>query len=157
MIGELKNVWEEGSEEEQEILRLALQAIRQKRERNSSFISGFLGLKGELVDERTYRFHIPITVFMHNSSGAVHGGLLATLVDSVMGSLVNRSLSPEEYAVTTELKMNYLRPGKGETLRAEATFLHRGQTLVVMEASVYDDRNKRVAHGTGTFMVLKRP
>ncbi|MDF2678944.1 MAG: PaaI family thioesterase [Brevibacillus sp.] len=156
MIEELKNICEEGSEEEQQILALALQSIRQRRERKSAFLSGFLGLQGEFVDERTYRFEIPLTVFMHNSGGAVHGGILATLIDSVMGSLINRSLPPEEYAVTTELKINYLRPGKGEKLRAEATFLHRGQTLVVMEGSVYDDRNKRIAHGTGTFIVLKR-
>ncbi|MFD2370775.1 PaaI family thioesterase [Brevibacillus sp. GCM10020057] len=156
MIEELKGILEEGSEEEQQILALALQAIRQRRERGSSFLSGFLGLKGEFVDERTYRFEIPLTVFMHNSGGAAHGGILATLVDSVMGSLINRSLPPEQYAVTTELKMNYLRPGKGERLRAEATFLHRGQTLVVMEGSVYDERDKRIAHGTGTFIVLSR-
>lgn len=156
MIEKLKNICEEGSEEEQQILELALKSIRQRRERKSAFLSGFLGLQGEFVDERTYRFEIPLTVFMHNSGGAVHGGILATLIDSVMGSLINRSLPPEEYAVTTELKINYLRPGKGEKLRAEATFLHRGQTLVVMEGSVYDDRNKRIAHGTGTFIVLKR-
>ncbi len=156
MIEELKNICKEGSEEEQQILQLALSSIRQRRERKSAFLSGFLGLQGEFVDERTYRFEIPLTVFMHNSGGAVHGGILATLIDSVMGSLINRSLPPEEYAVTTELKINYLRPGRGETLRAEATFLHRGQTLVVMESSVYDDRNKRIAHGTGTFIVLKR-
>ncbi|HZG83116.1 MAG TPA: PaaI family thioesterase, partial [Brevibacillus sp.] len=72
------------------------------------------------------------------------------------GSLINRSLPPDKYAVTTELKVNYLRPGLGESLRTEATFLHRGQTLVVMDTSIYDDRNKRVAHGTGTFIVLDK-
>jgi uncharacterized protein (TIGR00369 family) len=156
MIEEVKNIWEEGNAEERKILELAVQAIRQKRQRNSAFLSGFLGVQGEFVDERTYRFKLPLTPFMHNSGGVVHGGILATLIDSAMGSLVNRSLPPEEYAVTTELKINYLRPGKGEQLRAEATFLHRGQTLVVLEGSVYDDRNKRIAHGTGTFIVLKR-
>lgn len=156
MIEELKNIAEEGSEEEQQILALALSAIRHRRERGKAFLSGFLGLNGEFVDERTYRFDIPLTVFMHNSGGAVHGGILATIIDSAMGSLINRSLPPEEYAVTTELKINYLRPGKGERLVAEATYLHRGQTLVVMESTVYDDRGKRVAHGTGTFIVLKR-
>lgn len=158
MIEELKNVWAEGNDEERKILELALQAIRQKRERKSAYLSGFLGLKGEFIDEtkQSYRFELPLTVFMHNSGGAVHGGILATLIDSAMGSLINRSLPPEQYAVTTELKINYLRPGVGKRLRAEATFLHRGHTLVVMEGTVYDERNKRVAHGTGTFIVLNR-
>lgn len=156
MIEEINNIWEQGSDEERKILELAVSAIRQRRERNSAFLSGFLGLEGEFVDENTYRFEIPLTVFMHNAGGAVHGGILATLIDSAMGSLVNRSLPPEKYAVTTELKVNYLRPGRGERLRAEASFLHRGQTLVVLEGSVYDERNKRLAHGTGTFIVLNR-
>ncbi|GED69148.1 hypothetical protein BRE01_28500 [Brevibacillus reuszeri] len=57
MIEELKNIWTEGTEDERKILELAVQAIRQKRERNSSYVSGFLGLKGEFVDEakQTYR------------------------------------------------------------------------------------------------------
>lgn len=156
MIEELKNIWEEGSEEERELLALTLQSIRQRRERKSVFLSGFLGLQGRFLDDRTYSFEVPITTFMKNSTGAVHGGILATLIDSTMGSLINRSLPPDKYAVTTELKVNYLRPGLGESLRTEATFLHRGQTLVVMDTSIYDDRNKRVAHGTGTFIVLDK-
>lgn len=158
MLDELKNIWSDGDEEERRILELAVQAIQQKRERNSSFISGFLGLKGEFIDDakQSYRFELPLTPFMHNSGRAVHGGILATLIDSAMGSLINRSLPPDQYAVTTELKLNYLRPGKGERVRAEASFLHRGQTLVVMEGTVYDDRNRRIAHGTGSFIVLSR-
>ncbi|MBY0086587.1 PaaI family thioesterase [Brevibacillus sp. M2.1A] len=158
MLDELKNIWSDGSEEERRILELAVAAIHQKRERNSAFISGFLGLKGEFIDEerQSYRFELPLTPFMHNSGGVVHGGILATLIDSAMGSLINRSLPPNQYAVTTELKLNYLLPGTGERLRAEASFLHRGHTLVVMEGSVYDDRDRRIAHGTGTFIVLSR-
>ncbi|WP_400162832.1 PaaI family thioesterase [Brevibacillus sp. TJ4] len=156
MVEEIQELWEGGSEEEREILQLAVQAIRQKRERNSAFISGFLGLQGEFLDESTYCFEIPLTPFMLNARGVVHGGIVATLIDSTMGSLINRSLSSNQYAVTTELKVNYLRPGKGERIRAEARFLHRGQTLAVLECSVYNERNKRLAHGTGSFMVLTR-
>jgi uncharacterized protein (TIGR00369 family) len=156
MIEELQNLWEEGSEEERALLQLAVQAIRQKRERNRAYISGFLGLQGEFIDEDTYCFEIPLTPFMHNSGGVVHGGILATLIDSTMGSLINRSLPEDQHAVTTELKVNYLRPGKGERLRSVARYIHRGQTLVVMECSVYNERGKRLAHGTGTFIVLNR-
>lgn len=156
MVEEIKKLWEEGSEEERNLLQLAVQAIHQKRERNRVFLSGFLGLQGTFLDENTYSFDIPITPFMHNSGGAVHGGILATLIDSTMGSLINRSLPYDQYAVTTELKVNYLRPGKGERLRSEARFLHRGRTLAVMECSVYNERNKRLAHGTGSFIILQR-
>ncbi len=156
MIDEIMEIMEQGSDEERQIMQLAVQAIRQRRERNSAFLSGFLGLKGTFLDEKTYQFIIPVTPFMHNPLGVVHGGILATLIDSTMGSMINRSLPPDRYAVTTELKVNYIRPGKGEKLRSEATILHRGQTLVVCQGSVYDERDKLLAHATGTFMVLKR-
>lgn len=149
-------IYDTGSDEEKEILRLALQSIRQRRERKSAYISGFLGLQGQFLDERTYQFIVPVTPFMHNPLGVVHGGILATLIDSTMGSLVNRSLPEEQYGVTTELKLNYLRPSKGGTLRSEASILHRGQTLIVLQGAVYDERDRMLAHGTATFMVLQK-
>ncbi|MBO8165214.1 MAG: PaaI family thioesterase [Brevibacillus sp.] len=158
MLDELREIWESGSEEERELLTLAVKAIRQKRERNSAYMSGFLGLSGQYLDEekRTYQFIVPVTPFMYNRLGVVHGGITATLIDSAMGSLVNRSLPQGRFAVTTELKINYIRPGTGKQLRVEATILHRGQTLVVCQSSLYDDANRLVAHATGTFMILSR-
>lgn len=154
MLEELQKVVESGSEEEKALLGLALQAIRQKRERKSYFLSGMLGLQGEFLDETTYQFLAPITPFMHNSLGVVHGGITATLLDSSMGSLVNRTLPKGQYAVTTELKINYIRPGKTGRLRSEATFLHKGKALVVCTASMFDEKDRLVAHATGTFMIL---
>jgi uncharacterized protein (TIGR00369 family) len=156
MIEEIQQIYERGSEEERQILQLAVQAIRQKRERKSAYLSGFLGLKGTFLDEHTYQFIVPVTPFMYNSKGLVHGGILATLIDSTMGSLVNRSLPEDQFAVTTELKLNYIRPGKGERLRSEASVLHRGKTLVVLQGSVFDERDRLLAHATGTFMILNR-
>ncbi|UFJ39353.1 PaaI family thioesterase [Brevibacillus humidisoli] len=159
MLEELREIWENGTEQEREVLALAAQAVRRKRERNSAYLSGFLGLSGEYLDEekRTYQFIVPITPFMHNSLGVVHGGITATLIDSTMGSLINRSLPNGRYAVTTELKINYIRPGTGKQLRCVAAILHRGQSLVVCEASLYDDVERLVAHATGSFMLLGHP
>lgn len=154
MIDDLQEIWQNGNDEERKILELAMQAIRQKRERNSAYLSGFLGLQGIYLDENTYQFIVPITPFMHNPLGVVHGGVLATLIDSTMGSLINRSLPSGQFAVTTELKVNYIRPGKGETLRSQASILHRGQTLIVCQGSVYDERDRLLAHATGTFIHL---
>jgi len=153
---EWQAIWENGSEEERAILQLAIQAIKQRRERNSAFISGFLGLRGQFIDERTYQFIVPVTPFMHNPLGIVHGGILATLIDSAMGSLVNRILPEQKYGVTAELKVNYIRPGKSGTLRAEASILHQGQTLIVCQGSVYDERDRLLAHATSTFVVLDK-
>ncbi|WP_139491417.1 PaaI family thioesterase [Brevibacillus dissolubilis] len=157
MMEEIKDIYENGSDEEREILELTLSAIRQRRERGSSYVSAFLGLSGQFVDEDTYQFIVPITKYMDNNLGMVHGGITATLIDCTMGSLINRQLPPDLVAVTTDLQTRYLRPARGKHVRSEASFIQRGRKIVVIEGRVYDDRDNLVAHGTGTFMLVPRP
>ncbi|MFB0831149.1 PaaI family thioesterase [Brevibacillus laterosporus] len=157
MQEEWKQIMMEGTDEEREILRLALQAIKQKRERNSAYLSGFLGLQGAFIDERTYQFEVPITPYMHNSLKIVHGGVTATLIDNTMGSLINKVMAKEgKAAVTSDLQIRYLRPGKGQKLKSVAKLIHRGGLMAVMEGSVYDDQDRLIAHGTGTFVIIDR-
>jgi len=150
----LKQVAMTGSDEEQALLRLTLQAIRQKRERGSAYLSGFLGLSGEFVEEGVYQFRVPITPFMRNRGGNVHGGIIASLADSTIGSLINRSLPSGKVAVTAEMKVNYLRPGRGRELVSRARLVHRGQRLAVGECEIFDDRGRRIALSTATFYIL---
>ncbi|OYD08963.1 PaaI family thioesterase [Paludifilum halophilum] len=154
---QIRSVMEEGTEEEKEILRLAVQAIRQKRTRNSAYPSGFLGLSGSFVEEGVYRFRLPITAYMLNRGGVVHGGITATLADSTMGSLINKSLPENSYAVTVEMKVHYLQPGRGRELISDARMIRLGQTLAVAECRIANERGHQIAVATGTFSVLKRP
>lgn len=153
---ELLKLCEEGTEEEKEILALAVQAIKQKRERKSAYLSGFLGLSGQFVEEDIYEFRVPITPFMMNRAGMVHGGITASLADSTMGSLINQRL-PEGYAgaVTTEMKVNYLAPGRGEYLISRAKLLHMGQTLATAACEIRNEQGKLIAYATGTFYILR--
>lgn len=153
----LKEITETGTQEEQEILRLAVQAVRQKRERGSAYLSGFLGLAGEFTEEGTYRFRIPITPYMKNRGGIVHGGITATLVDSTMGSLINKSLPEGKAAVTVEMKVNYLEAGIGEELISEARLIRLGQTLAFADCKVENERGKRIVHATATFAIIPLP
>nr|WP_089964723.1 PaaI family thioesterase [Lihuaxuella thermophila] len=156
MSAELLKLCEEGTEEEKEILALAVQAIRQKRERKSAYLSGFMGLKGRFVAEDEYEFRVPITSFMMNRAGMVHGGITASLADSTMGSLINQRL-PEGYggAVTAEMKVNYLAPGRGEYLISRAKLLHMGQTLATAACEIKNDKGRLIVYATGTFYMIK--
>lgn len=153
---QLVQVWQEGTEEEREVLRLALQAISQKRERKSEYLSGFMGLKGRFISEDEYEFRIPITPFMMNRVGMVHGGITATLADSTIGSLINQSL-PSGYvgAVTTELKMNYLKPGLGRELVSRAKLLHMGSTLAMATCVITNEKGSLISHATASFFMIK--
>lgn len=155
LTAELLQTWEQGTDEEKEILALAMQAIKQKRERKSAYLSGFMGLTGEFIDENVYQFRVPITSFMMNRAGIVHGGITATLADSTMGSLINKKLSEGYGAVTSEMKINYLKPGRGKELICQAKIVHQGQTLVVAQCEIRDDRGKLIILATGTFYVFR--
>ncbi|RAL25667.1 PaaI family thioesterase [Thermoflavimicrobium daqui] len=153
---EIMQVLQQGSDEEKELLRLTLQAIHQKRERSSAYLSGFMGLSGQFIDKDTYEFRIPITPFMMNSIGIVHGGIIASLADSTMGSLVNKSIPDGSGAVTSELKINYLRPGIGKELISRAKLVHKGYTLVVSQCEITNERGQKIAFATSTFYVIKK-
>ena len=86
-----------------------------------------------------------------NAAGAVHGGLLATLVDMTMGAAVRSAA--DESAATSQLSVTYLRPGAPGTLTVTATVRKRGESLTVCEADVAQD-GKSLVHALATFALL---
>lgn len=87
-----------------------------------------------------------------NPAGAVHGGMLATLVDMTMGAAV-RSATDGEAAATSQLSVTYLRPGKPGTLVVTATVRKRGESLTVCEADVAQ-AGKSLVHALATFALI---
>lgn len=86
-----------------------------------------------------------------NAHGTVHGGAIASLIDTAMGAAVRREDTGDESPVTIEMKVTYLRPAKPGRLRAEGSIRRRGAHIVVAEADVLDADGEAVAHGIGTF------
>jgi len=87
-----------------------------------------------------------------NPAGAVHGGLLATLVDTTMGAAV-RTLADGETPATSQLTVTYLRPGKPGRLLVTARVSKRGDSLTVCEADVEQD-GKTLVHALATFALV---
>ncbi|MET1000089.1 MAG: PaaI family thioesterase [Marmoricola sp.] len=87
-----------------------------------------------------------------NPAGAVHGGMLATLVDTTMGAAV-RSAVDEETPATSQLTVTYLRPGKPGELVVTAKVSKRGDSLTMCEADVEQD-GKPVVHALATFALI---
>ncbi|WP_246333715.1 PaaI family thioesterase [Thermoactinomyces mirandus] len=153
---ELDFIISEGNDEEKQVLSLAVQAIKQKRERNSAYMSGFLGLKGSFVGEDEYEFSIPITPFMMNGAGMVHGGITATLADSVMGSLIYKRM-PEDAkgVVTADMNVRYLAPGRGKQLISRAKLLRMGSSLASASCEIRNEKNHLITHATATFFIIR--
>jgi uncharacterized protein (TIGR00369 family) len=69
--------------------------------------------------------------------GILHGGVTATLADTVAGYAAI-TLVPQEFnVVTAELKISYLNPGLGPIIRARGWVLKQGKNLNFCEAEVF--------------------
>jgi uncharacterized protein (TIGR00369 family) len=86
--------------------------------------------------------------------GIVHGGVLATLVDTATFWAAYLRLPQGTGLVNVDLKLNYLKPALRGTLRAEGRCLRAGRQVSYAEASVRDESGELVAHGTSTLMAL---
>lgn len=91
-----------------------------------------------------------------NVNGGVHGGLIATLLDAVMGQAARDKLPEGKSAVTVSMTITYLSGGSiGDTLRASAEVRKQGTTLVMAEGDVVTgDDDEPVAHGVATYSVI---
>ena len=85
-----------------------------------------------------------------NPQGSAHGGLIFSMADTAAGCAC---LSRGRTAVTLSGTGKYLRPGKGEYLRAEATEQHYGSKTAVYRVCVTDPQQNKVAELIMTFFL----
>ena len=80
----------------------------------------------------------------------LHGGVMAGLVDHVLGCVLYPLMPRGQWAATTEFKLNYLAPVfGGVTLRAESTVVSLGRRTAVVQVEVSSgDQLVCVAQGT---------
>ncbi|NEK85662.1 PaaI family thioesterase [Blastococcus saxobsidens] len=91
-----------------------------------------------------------------NPLGTVHGGIAATLLDSVMGCAVHTTLPAGVSYTSLEIKVNYIRAARtdGQTLTATGSVVHVGRRTATAEGKVLDGNGKLIAHATTTCLVL---
>lgn len=91
-----------------------------------------------------------------NPMGGVHGGWIATLMDSALACCVMTTLKPGEAYTTAEFKVNLVRPLSANMgmVFCEGRLIHRGRTLATSEAFLRDQNGKLLAHGTETCSIF---
>jgi len=86
--------------------------------------------------------------------GIVHGGVVATIIDTATFWAAFLRLPEADGLVNVDLKLNYLNSIVSGKLIARGTCLRPGRSISYSEASVYDESENLIAHGTSTLMVL---
>lgn len=90
-----------------------------------------------------------------NRRAVIHGGALATMLDSAMAR-ASRSLDGvESLAGTTDLHVQFMRPALG-ALRVLGWVEHAGGTLAFCRGEVRDVHDDLVAAGSATLRLRRR-
>ncbi|MBV7407658.1 PaaI family thioesterase [Maritimibacter sp. DP1N21-5] len=112
-----------------------------------------LGFRITAWSEDYARFELPMAAHLGNRYGIAHGGVHATLLDTVMGFAGCYTGSPDvrRLAMTLSLTVNYLSQPKGDLLVAEGRRVGGGRKTFFAEAEITDDTGAKVATGTGVF------
>jgi uncharacterized protein (TIGR00369 family) len=89
--------------------------------------------------------------------GTMHGGIVATLVDTAMGCALSSMLPADAGFTTLELKTNYVRAITQATGRvyAEGKVVHSGGRVATTEARVHDESGALYAHATSTCLITR--
>lgn len=97
--------------------------------------------------------------YYYNPGGAVHGGVITTLLDSAMGCAVLTHLDAGIGYGTVQLNIHMVRPVTIETgeIRAEGSTLHVGRSIATCDARLVDLNGKLYAHGTSTCAIYPLP
>jgi uncharacterized protein (TIGR00369 family) len=102
----------------------------------------------------------------HFSHSRLHGGVISAGLDAMGGLAVMAAIGgrhPQESAEncllrfnklgTIDLRVDYLRPGKGERFRLSAEVLRLGSRVATTRMAFYAEGNMLIAAGTGTYIV----
>ncbi len=100
--------------------------------------------------------------FVH---GILHGGVISSLLDVAGGAMAligafdkHQHLSSTERMQrlsklgTIDLRVDYLRPGRGQLFTATAVLLRSGNKVAVVRSELHSDDGNLVAVGTGTYL-----
>ena len=132
----------------------------------SDIPSGFIRLEStspfhELVgpfyekrDRATLIIGMPVAKKHINRRGAVHGGMICTLVDFAMGQAASTVTNPPRKIVTTSLSADFAgNATDGDWIEAHVDVLRSGRRVVFVNCFVYH-RSERIARGSAAFLVL---
>jgi uncharacterized protein (TIGR00369 family) len=118
-----------------------------------------VGISLTEVDEGHVVMCLTPAEYHYNPIGTMHGGILATLLDSVMGCAVHTTLPKGRGYTSLEIKVNYIRAVTSASgkLSAAGKLVHGGNRSAVAEARVVDAKGRLCATASTTCLVFDLP
>ena len=118
-----------------------------------------VGATGFEAEEGRVAVYMPAAEFHYNPLGSVHGGVIATLLDTAAGCTVHSTLPAGVGYTSLDLATRFIRPVTVDSglLRCEGAIISRGRRTAVAESHLYDERGKLLAHATSTCLIFDIP
>ena len=119
-------------------------------------IAHTLGFRLSEVEEGRAVFTGTPEFRLYNPIGSVHGGYIATLLDSAMSCAVQTLLPAGTGYTTVEIKVNFVRAVTDKTgpVRCEGKVINVGKRIGTSEGRLTDASGKLLAHGTATCLMM---
>lgn len=92
-----------------------------------------------------------------NPTGVVQGGLLAAMLDDTLGPALVATLGPGQFAPTTDLHVQFLRPARPGRLTGRGRVVKRGREVAFLAGDLTDDTGAVVATATATAQIRAVP
>ncbi len=96
----------------------------------------------------------------------LHGGVISSVLDATGGLVASAGIIQKMKAEpvdtvlqqfskvgTIDLRVDYLRPGRGQAFTAEANTMRSGRKVSVTRMSLHNEEGLLIAVGTGTYLV----
>jgi uncharacterized protein (TIGR00369 family) len=115
----------------------------------------FLGLELGEVASGEATIHLTVRDELKQNQGVVHGGAVASLIDTASAFAVLTQIDVHERVTTTDLTIHYLRPITEGRMAATARIVRAGRRLFVLSVEVRNDRNVLVATAVTTYIKIQ--
>lgn len=127
-----------------------------------------LGLKIESLkmDDVRIKFEMKDKFIGNYVQGILHGGVISAVLDTTGGLTASlgvlqkmKGRTAEEIGKnltkigTIDLRIDYLRPGKGDYFVATGSIMRAGRRVSVTRMELHNDQDLLIAVGTGTYIV----
>lgn len=122
--------------------------------RHAGALPELLGIRFVEVSPDRLVAELPIRDELRTIGGALHGGTIMALADTVGATATVLNLPPGATTTTLESKTNFFAAGRSGLVRAESTPLHRGKRTQVWQTRITDESGRLLAQTIQTQMVL---
>lgn len=113
-----------------------------------------IGIELEHVASGTATLAVNVRKELTQNQGVVHGGAIASLIDTATAFAIISLLPPREKVSTVDLAISFLRPVTGGRLKAVAKVVRAGRRLFVVSAEVFDTQGRLITTALSTYIKI---